>query len=343
MMIKALRFHISITLILLAFFGVQFVYAKTYTPAKPGTSAAVKIPPKKYSMHPTAKILVPSNTLVIHNKKTAIDQARWRVYKKAMTKHLVDGGAKLSPARYQRFVQRISKKANSVLGRSGLTLKDWPVKVIEGGRANSVNAFAGVGGMIMIHRPTVDLAFQLARIYEGAGGNREKLDLGIHQLINYRKNKGKAPEALKRPLNKKIYQTAESVIAFIVGHEMGHAAHGHLAIPNQRIWLPNAKKPTQVALTKYSRHREWQADKFGLAVGSAIAPNKAALSLFSYYSFLSNPKFDPKAKDALKQTNTHPLSFKRFNAIRNGVAKMGKGLEAKMPAKIEKKIWLPNN
>lgn len=310
---------------------------------KPGSPMAAKIIPK-YVRNP-AGIFVPNKILTVVDKQGMHDQAYWNGTRRAVLNYLGKNGVKLSPLSYQKLVHNVAKRAEKTFNKLGgsLAASGWKIAAVEGGSADVVNATAWTGGIITINRPLIDLAYQIGRVVDAAGGSQEKIDRSLVDLANFRKGAGPMPTVLGKPLSPEARRVAEGIVSGVVMHEMGHAANGHLEIKeSKKLWLPGQVQRGRGG--PQQRHKEWQADDFSVQLGArGGTATPYALPYFDRYMFLSRPTTSAKGKYGLVDNSTHPLTYKRHNAMRKTLTKLlpKDRSVAELPKLGPKKLWLP--
>lgn len=257
---------------------------------------------------------VPDRKIVVAAPEDLRDQARWRGIRRAVFHHLKENGAKLAPEPYQHLLAKIRKRASMVMSRTGEGLPDWKMMVLEGGMADQVNAAAWTGGVITIYRPLVDLCFQIASVVVNNPTPRA-IDSELWRLSRWRDNKrdNPVPESLTvRPADRaKRDVLAESILSRVVLHEMGHAASGHVQLPERKLIIPGQERPRDVAR---QRDKEREADRFATQLGAAGAVRlPGAMPLFSYYHFIERPTFSERGRYGILDWRTHPIDAERYN------------------------------
>jgi hypothetical protein len=271
-------------------------------------------------------LYLPDRDLVVIDRKSGTEQARWRAQRILVGRYLRQSGVRLSPLPYQKLVENIRKRAEAVLARKGVSLADWKLVAVQGASANVVNAAAWGGGIITINRPLIDLAYQLAAVASSVESKVE-LDRALRALVAFRKGQGPAPEALSRALQPRQRQLAESIVAGVVLHEMGHAVNGDTALKERKLWTPGSSEPRDNAA---QRDKERKADAFAILLGAAgrVAPAATAIPLLDYYWFIERPNFVEKGRYDVIDWRSHPLDFERFNNMRKQLGQLGANLEA---------------
>jgi len=286
-------------------------------------------------------VWVPDRSLVLATAKDMHDQARWQAIRRGVFRHLKSSGARMSPEPYQKLVQKIRRRAQIVLRKEGKSLGSWKMMVLEGGKADQVNAAAWTGGVITIYRPLVDLCYQIANVVVNTK-SPTRLDRELWNLSRWRGNKAKVgvPDSLKVSQAKlgPRDKIAESILSRVVLHEMGHGASGHVEFRDRKLIIPGQDKPFDAAA---SRVKEREADLFAATLGTKGAVRvPGVMPLFSYYNFISRPNFDERGKNMVADWRSHPLDAERYNNQRKVLeqVKRTKGL----PQPLEPRIIMPN-
>ena len=131
-------------------------------PKRPGSREAAVSLNRLQFVHPTmggvytrskSGLLVPDRRLILTDAKSRTDQARWYGTRRGVLHYLKKGGARMSPAPYQKLVKKIRRRAELTLRKEGKSLSSWKMMVLEGGKADQVNAAAWSGGVITISPP----------------------------------------------------------------------------------------------------------------------------------------------------------------------------------------------
>jgi hypothetical protein len=320
--------------------------ARVVKQPRPGTLEAAKWQPSlKHRSSNTAftrspsGLYLPDRRIVVPDKHTSTEQGRWIGQRYAVARHLKRKGARPAPQPYQQLLKKVRKRANYALSKQGLSLSSWKMLAIEGGSAKSVNAAAWSGGVITINRPLIDLAYQLAQISR-TSTSPLTLDRQLRALVRYRSGKGPKPDALTKAPKAGRNAVAESIVAGVVLHEMGHATLGHVALKKRELWVPG-KKPKVDYAKKRSHERE--ADKFSTVFGSKGRGSRvpSAMPLFDYYMHISRPGAQAKGRYDIINTRTHPLSSERYNNTLSQLAEHGFKPGPNMPTQVGSKIILP--
>jgi hypothetical protein len=314
---------------------------------RPGSRAAATYDPRLRFVEPKlggvfsrsqSGLYLPDHRLIQTSPKQRLDQARWHGIGRSVVRYLERGGARLSPQPYQDLVGKIRNRAEYVLRRDGKSLSSWKMMVIEGGQADQVNAAAWTGGVITIFRPLVDLCYQIANVTVNSNSTPQ-LDAELWRLSRWRRDKrSPVPETLKLSRDNIAARDriAESILSYVLLHEMGHAASGHVELKDRELYIPGKDKPRDLAR---SRDHEREADLFASTLGvkgAVRAPG--AMPLFTYYNFISRPTFAERDKHRL-DWRTHPIDAERFNNQLEvlSAAKRGSGLKP-----LEPRIILPS-
>lgn len=317
--------------------------------ARPGSREAA-VQPRRLRLTPryggaaytqnTKGLWVPDRKIYIADKKGMRDQGKWLGIQRGVQRYLAKTGARPSPAPYQNLVNKIRRRGELVLNREGKSLASWKMIVLEGGKADQVNAAAWTGGVITIYRPLVDLCFQIANVVVNTKGPR-KIDKELWHLSRWRRDKSKnsVPKSQKVSPDKKDKRdrVAESILSRVVLHEMGHAASGHVQLKDQKLFIPGKHEPKDYPK---SRAMEREADQFALKLGTSGAVRiPGVMPLFSYYNFIDRPTFDKRGKNMIADWRTHPLNAERYNNQWEALAKVKRATG--LPEPLEQRLVLP--
>jgi Zn-dependent protease with chaperone function len=307
---------------------------------RPGSKAAARLAPSlNTSLGAFVKspdgLYVPDRRIMVSNRKMRERYARWAATGKAVVHELQAGGARLAPAEYQNMVEKIFQRSEKVLNKLGLSAAGWEMGVLEGGQASGVNAFAAMGGVIVVNRDLVDTAFRLGSAVATAQ-NRAEVDRNVADLLRWERGKASKPKFLGKKLspfqNRLRAAIADTVVSATVNHELGHALLGHVELKDSKIWLPNSYKPFDA---KHSRGQERQADAFAVLLGAAGgSAMPSAVPLLDYYFHVRNPQWVDKGPKDIVDWRSHPNSASRYTDQLDQLSKLGFKISDRMPAPL---------
>jgi Zn-dependent protease with chaperone function len=320
----------------------------TFSPPRPGSREDARQRPRLKTVTGVAFVKsasglwVPDRRIMVATPEQARDEARWRAMRRGVIRHLKARGAELAPLPYQRVVEKIRRRAQLAMAKTGMSLASWKLFALQGGIADQVNATTWSGGLITVYRPLIDLCFQISAVIVNTHGPRE-IDAELWRLSRWRKSKGALPVpeslAVKPADAARRDVIAESLLASVVLHELGHAASGHVALEDRKLIVPGRHEPLDAAA---SRDRERKADAFAIKLAGAGAVRApGVMPLFSYYHFIERPSFKERGKLDVVDWRTHPLDAERFNNQPAGLKEIKRSTKG-LPEPLAPRIVLPS-
>jgi hypothetical protein len=219
-----------------------------------------------------------------------------------------------SAPEYQKRLGDLVGKARGVLGDELATrLEDYVpgFAAVEGGPfADSLNAVTLPNGSILVHKKTMEVADRLGASLAGAGSRQDVLRAWIRLTVEQA-----GPAAGPAVGNSR--HLADSVLAEVVYHELGHALGEHGATG---IILPSAADVIERRSARGVQAKETSSDLKGieLAVRSGHSPLgaasfMAALSFVELYS--GQLQYDPGAGRFRPSKADHPSALDRYGRM----------------------------